>query len=101
MKLTVTTLADDIYSLDVSEEMELENLKALLEFESEIPAKEIMILWNGQPLQDNKRKLKDYGINDGEMLLLQRIHPGLQSTGVPAQRHAAGTSQMPVASGER
>lgn len=73
MKITVTTLGDEIFTLDVSEDMELENFKALCEFESGIPAREIAILWNGRPLPDDKRKLQDYGVKDGEVLLLQRM----------------------------
>ena len=73
MKVTVTTLGDAIFTLEVSEDMELENFKALCEFESNIPAADIAILWNGRPLNDNKRKLQDYGIKDGEILLLQRV----------------------------
>lgn len=73
MQLTVTTLSDQMFSLDVSDDLELENFKALCEFETEIPSSEIAILWNGRPLHDNKRTLKDYGIKNGDVLLLQQI----------------------------
>ena len=74
MKVTVTRLdTSDIFVLEVNEDMELENFKALCEFETSIPAREIVVLWNGRPLHDNKRKLGDYGVKDGEILLLQRI----------------------------
>ncbi len=73
MKITVTTLTDNIFTLEVSEDMEIENFKALCEFECGIPASEIVVAWNGRPLQDDKKKLKEYGIKDGEMLLIQRI----------------------------
>ena len=75
MKLTITTLTDDIFNLEVSDDMELENFKAMCEFESGIPSSQIALLWNGRPLQDDKKKLIEYGIRDGEMLLLQRMHP--------------------------
>ena len=73
MKLTVSTLEDEIFTLDVSEDLELESFKALCEFECGIPASEIAVLWNGRPLHDDKRKMGDYGIQDGEVFLIQRI----------------------------
>ena len=73
MKITVTTLTDDIFILEVRDDMELENVKALCELECHIPAREINLLWNGQPLHDDKKKLKEYGVHDGDMLLLQRV----------------------------
>ena len=76
MKVTVTTLGDQMFTLEVNEDMELENFKALVEFESQIPASEMAILWSGRPLQDNKKKLAEYGIKDGEVLLLQRMQGG-------------------------
>lgn len=82
MHITVTTLSDQIFSLDVSEDLELENFKALCEFEIGISASEIAILWNGRPLHDDKRTLKSYGIKDGDMLLLQHMH------GVPQTPHS-------------
>ncbi|KAK2157615.1 hypothetical protein LSH36_188g08013 [Paralvinella palmiformis] len=83
MKLTVTTLADDIFNIEVADDMELENFKALCEFESGIPTSQIALLWNGRPLHDDKKKLVNYGIKDGDMLLIQRIHPG-HAGGAPA-----------------
>jgi len=58
MKVTVTTLTDNIFSLDVSEDLELENFKAFCEVESGIPSAEILIVLNGRPLTDDKKSLK-------------------------------------------
>ena len=82
MKVTATPDGDQIFSLDVSEDLELENLKALLEFESGVQSSQIVIFHNGVPLSDDKKTLKDYGIKDGDVLLLQR---SLRSTQPPAQ----------------
>lgn len=82
MQITVTTLSDQIFTLDVSDDLELENFKALCEFEIGIPAREIGITWNGKPIQDDKRSLSSYGIKHGDMLLLQhnRGSQGLQQS---------------------
>lgn len=48
MKITVTTLADYTFMLDVSEDLELENFKAFCEVESGFPANEMIIIYKGQ-----------------------------------------------------
>lgn len=73
MKITVTTLSDYVFELDVSEELELENFKAFCEVESGFPSAEIVILFKGQPIHDDKKSLKDHGIGDGDVVLLQHI----------------------------
>lgn len=73
MKVTVTTLTDFIFVLDVSEELELENFKAFCEIESGFPASEIVIAFNGMPLLDNRKTLKDHGIRDGDAVILQHM----------------------------
>ena len=91
MKVTVTMLSNqDIFVLDVNGDIELENFKALCEFESGIPSNEIAILWNGRPLGESTKTLNGYGIKEGDILLLQRLQPGntgaqRQSGGVPSQ----------------
>lgn len=82
MRVTVTTLTDYIFTLDVSEDLELENFKAFCEVESGFAAPEIMIVFNGQPLLDNKKSLKDFGVKDGDVVVLQRMlapHPSASS----------------------
>ncbi|GIY76928.1 protein DDI1 homolog 2 [Caerostris extrusa] len=73
MKLTVTTLTDLIITLDVSPDMELENLKALCECEVGFSAQEMVITHEGRPLMDNKKDLKTYGVGDGDVLLIQQL----------------------------
>lgn len=71
MKITVTTVTDYVFELDVSEELELENFKAFCEVESGFPSTEIVIMFKGQPLLDDKKSLKDHGVGDGDVVLLQ------------------------------
>lgn len=83
MKITVTTLTDSVFFLDVSEELELENFKAFCEVESGLPSAEIMIVFNGAPLLDDKKSLKYFGIKDGDCVIIQRL-PIARSAGTPA-----------------
>ncbi|CAG4962173.1 unnamed protein product [Parnassius apollo] len=70
MKVTVTTLNDEIFVLDVSEDLELENFKAFCEIESGFPAKDIILNYNGKPLLDDKKSLKEHGVHDGDVIVL-------------------------------
>ncbi|XP_067659100.1 protein DDI1 homolog 2-like [Haliotis asinina] len=96
MQLTITSLSDDIFTLDVSEDLELENFKALCEFETGISSNEIAILWNGRPLQDDKQTLKQYGIKNGDVLLLQQLRSGQRAGGQAASgQSSAGAGALP------
>ena len=73
MKLTFTTLSDHIFNIDVSEDMELENLKVLCSIETNINVEKIAVLFNGNTLSDNKKSISQYGIKEGDMLFVQEI----------------------------
>ena len=60
MRLTVTTLSDEIFTFEVSEDMELDSFRALCEIETGISAREIVVFWNGRPLHDNRRKFAHF-----------------------------------------
>jgi len=72
MKVTVATLSDTVFTLEVAPDMEVENFKALCEVESGIPAQEMVLLYNGQPLMDGKKVLSEVGLADGDMVMLDR-----------------------------
>lgn len=58
MKVTVTGLDDAIFTLDVNDDLELQNFKAFCEMESGIPAGEILIAFNGVPLTDGTKTMQ-------------------------------------------
>ncbi|XP_021184857.1 protein DDI1 homolog 2 isoform X1 [Helicoverpa armigera] len=70
MKVTITTLNDEIFVLDVSEDLELENFKAFCEIESGFPAKDFILNYNGKPLLEDKKSLKEHGVRDGDVIVL-------------------------------
>ena len=72
MRITVTTPSDDIFNLDVSEDLELENFKAFCEVESGIAALEIAVLHQGKSLEDGSKSLKQLGLKDGDVVVIQR-----------------------------
>ncbi|CAG9557991.1 unnamed protein product [Danaus chrysippus] len=70
MKVTVTTLNDELFVLDVSEDLELENFKAFCEIESGFPAADITLTFNGKPMMHDKKSLKELGVHDGDVIVL-------------------------------
>ncbi|XP_059426744.1 protein DDI1 homolog 2 isoform X1 [Carassius carassius] len=114
--------SETTFALDVSPELELRDFLALCELESGIPAMEIQISYAEQPLQDPTRALGNYGLKDGDVIVLRQAErllgpqptvPGLpridfSSIAVPgtssgqnrqhqAQRPSATQSQPPRA----
>jgi len=88
MKVTVATLSETVFTLDVSEDLEIENFKAFCEVESGIPSAEIGLLFNGIPMLDLKKSLKDYGVSEGDMVMMDRMRR--QAPTQPAPRSAGG-----------
>src|SRR5690349_9903787 len=95
MRITITTMGDTLITLEVSEEMELMNLKALCEPETQIPAGSMVVMFEGKPLLDDKKNLKDYGIKEGDVVLLQGLHPQIAQHG----QAGAGAGSIPSLSG--
>ncbi|XP_008483370.1 protein DDI1 homolog 1-like [Diaphorina citri] len=73
MRVTVTTLNDNIFTLDVSPDLELENFKIFCQLESGFPAQEILILHNGKILVENKKSLRQNGVREGDVVVIQHI----------------------------
>ncbi|XP_045107003.1 protein DDI1 homolog 2-like isoform X2 [Portunus trituberculatus] len=71
MRLSVNIETQTIL-LEVAEDLEMENFKALVEMEAGIPAKDMFVIFNAQQLSDDKKTLKDYGVKDGELLMVLR-----------------------------
>ena len=92
MKLTVTSPAS-VTSLDIPDDLEVENLKAFCEAQTDIPAQQMIIIHEGKRLDDPKRTVTDYGIRDGDMILVEK-----KAASVPPAASAGGL-QLPDFSG--
>ena len=73
MKITVTSINDIIFVLDVDNDMTLENFIALCAMNSNIPADEIMILYNNIPLTNRQASLRQHSIQDEDVVFLQHV----------------------------
>ena len=97
MKLEVATDTGEVYTLEASQDLTLEDFKAAVGSQSGIPSQEISLSYRLQPLQDDKKTLIDLGLKDGELLLLERRAsassesargiPDIDWSAIPAQSH--------------
>lgn len=72
-----------MFSLDVSDDIELENFKALCEAESGIASSEISLSLNGQDLTDDHKSLSAHGVRDGDVLAIRRSVASTPTSSLP------------------
>ncbi|PWZ03361.1 hypothetical protein BCV70DRAFT_204151 [Testicularia cyperi] len=87
--ITVITEDDQTFPVDVDASIELENLKALLEVDSNVPAAEQQLLFGGQPLSDDKATLSSLGVQNDDLLVLRDRRRALASRPGPDSGHAS------------
>jgi DNA damage-inducible protein 1 len=75
MRIAITDEIGNIQTLDVDEDMELLNLKALIESELNIPSIQQVIILNGKSLNDNTTTIKGCGIRNDDILLVRLAAP--------------------------
>ncbi|XP_031118181.1 protein DNA-DAMAGE INDUCIBLE 1-like [Ipomoea triloba] len=69
MKITVMTADEQIITLDVDRDETVENLKALLEVETQVPLHQQQLLYNGKEIR-NAEKLSGLGVSDGDLVMM-------------------------------
>ncbi|XP_016924192.2 protein DDI1 homolog 2 isoform X1 [Drosophila suzukii] len=81
MKITVTTSDDKVFCLDVAQDLELENLKALCAMEIGAEVAQIVVIFNGRELSSDKQTLQQCGVGDGDFIMLERRRSANRSGG--------------------
>ncbi|BFZ23811.1 hypothetical protein BsWGS_26850 [Bradybaena similaris] len=95
MQITIATLSDQLFTIQVSDDLELASVKVLCEMETGVPAQEMAVVWDGRPLVQDQLTLKQYGLRHGDLLLVQhlrgQVSPGsdLQGLGSTQQQDDA------------
>jgi len=72
MRITFVTDLGQTYTIEIDPQMELENIMALLEAESGIPAADQSISFQGRELSDPKATMAGLGVEDEAMLVFRR-----------------------------
>ena len=73
MKIILTTLEGNLFPVEVSEDLEIVNLKALCEQETNIALTEMSLSHNGRPLMEDSRTLASYDIKDNDIVMVQHM----------------------------
>ena len=76
MQITVTTESGSVLPFDVNLELTLQDLKAILEIEVAMSANQMILLHNMNPMIEEGRSLKDYHVEDGDVIMLRPSSPG-------------------------
>ncbi|WCJ32549.1 Protein DNA-DAMAGE INDUCIBLE 1 [Euphorbia peplus] len=69
MRITVMTADEQIISLDVDPNESVENVKALLEVETQVPLQQQQLLYNGKETR-NGEKLSALGVKDEDLMMM-------------------------------
>ncbi|WOH00800.1 hypothetical protein DCAR_0520175 [Daucus carota subsp. sativus] len=69
MKITIMTADEQIITLDVDRDESVENLKALLEVETQVALQQQQLLYNGKEMR-NGEKLSVLGLSDGDLVMM-------------------------------
>ncbi|KAJ3337833.1 DNA damage-inducible protein 1 [Gonapodya sp. JEL0774] len=86
VRISLTTEAGDVSSVEVDLSTELEILKAIVEAELSIPATSQVIVHNGRELKDDKMTLQQHGVTADDILLVVRARnqrPVVPAVGAP------------------
>ena len=70
MQITVTTADGSVLQLDVSDNLSVLDLKALLEVDTGISPDQMLVIHNMAPLLDDKKGLNEYGVQDGDIIVV-------------------------------
>jgi DNA damage-inducible protein 1 len=97
-KIRVTLmLGEQVFPLEVAEDTEIRDIRALCEFETSIPASDIALIWHGQVLRNPTKTLKNYGVTNDDLILLERASAMQQSPSAQRpQQRSSGIANLLV-----
>ena len=70
----------DLLNLEVGSDMTVSDLKAVIEGDTNVPPPAQMLHFNGQPLSDPSKTLRNLGINENDMLSMMTMPDSSQAT---------------------
>ncbi|KAG0346702.1 DNA damage-inducible protein 1 [Podila humilis] len=97
MRVSILTESGDLHQLELDSQMEIENIKALLEADCNIPADEQLLFYNEKELADPKSTLEAHSVAQDDILTLRRKAKKQRTavTSIPAQAGAGATAGGP------
>lgn len=85
MKITFTTESAEVHELEVDSQMELENIKALIETMTGIAPADQILFHHEQELTDPKKTLEQYGVIQDDILFLKKSPSSNQPSSTAAE----------------
>lgn len=96
MKITVMTADEQIVTLEVDRDESVENLKALLEIESQVPLQQQQLLYNGKEMR-NADILSGLGVTDGDLVMMVSTAAPSRGSGNEVRLNPDGSAVDPSA----
>ncbi|KAG9325958.1 hypothetical protein KVV02_005802 [Mortierella alpina] len=95
MRISILTDQGELHTIEVDSQMELENIKALLEADCNIPAEEQVLFHNEVELEDAKSTLEGNNVAQDDILTLRRRVKKQRTTNIAAIGSGARTGGGP------
>jgi hypothetical protein len=76
MKVTLTSENGDVFRLEIGVDLTVQDLQALAELETAIPQDQMLLIHNMAPLADPRRPLTQYGVEEGDVIMVSRLEGG-------------------------
>ncbi|KAF8048107.1 hypothetical protein N665_2675s0009 [Sinapis alba] len=96
MRITVMTAGEQIITLDVDSHETVENVKALLEVEANVPIQQQQLLYNGNEIR-NSDKLSSLGVKDDDLLMMVSNASSGSAAGSDLAMNPDGSASNPAA----
>jgi DNA damage-inducible protein 1 len=97
MKVTLTSENGDVFRLEIGVDLTVQDLQALAELETAIPQDQMLLIHNMAPLADPRRPLTQYGVEEGDVIMVSRLEGGgVDPTTRPAQPHPQTSHSLPT-----
>ncbi|CAO3563651.1 unnamed protein product [Mortierella alpina] len=100
MRISILTDQGELHTIEVDSQMELENIKALLEADCNIPAEEQVLFHNEVELEDAKSTLEGNNVAQDDILTLRRRVKKQRTTNIAAIGSGARTGGPSVHPGQ-
>lgn len=68
MKVVVTTVAGDMYNMEVADDMDLESFRAVCAMETGLDGNQVVLKYEGQELKGGQLPLSHFKIKDNDVL---------------------------------
>ena len=97
MQITISLENGGVLPLEVSGELTVENLKALVEIEAHVNPRDTVLIHNMAPMLDITRCLEEYAVRDGDIIVVSQAVGGVNFSDPPSSPHTLTPSQQSAA----